>query len=296
MVRVSQWSSGSYLEDQDQWWLPGIFRSVTLLGRPAGAIDDVWLRTSWQTDGTGLIEAELTASAAAFPITVEIPELSVVRSIATPADVEPFGVGKVEPWSGVTAAVSGDRSLSWGDSVSPRRLPYGRDHRRSNHRQRCPGDLRGMNRHETHPLLGRVFDEEFARADLIRMKQAGVNALRTSHYPPHPRVLELTDELGFWVIDECDLETHGFVVGGWRGNPSADPRWREAYLDRIQRAGADKNSPSVIMWSLGNESGTGANLAAMSEWVHPEILAVRCTTKATRSPHMPMSIPGCIPT
>ena len=129
--------------------------------------------------------------------------------------------------------------------------------------------FRGMNRHETHPLLGRVFDEAFARADLITMKQAGVNAVRTSHYPPHPRVLELTDELGFWVIDECDLETHGFVVGGWRDNPSADPRWREAYLDRIRRTvERDKNSPSVIMWSLGNESGTGANLAAMSEWVH----------------------------
>ena len=65
--------------------------------------------------------------------------------------------------------------------------------------------FRGMNRHETHPIRGRVFDEEHARADLIMMKRAGVNAIRTSHYPPHPRVLDLADELGFWVIEECDL-------------------------------------------------------------------------------------------
>jgi beta-galactosidase len=270
MIRVSQWSSGSYLEDQDQWWLPGIFRSVTLLGRPAGAIDDVWLRTSWQSDGTGLIEAELTASAAALPITVEIPELSVVRSIAAPADVAPFRVGKVEPWSAESPRLYSAIVRSAGETVSLRigfrTVAISGEAMTVNGAQVI---FRGMNRHETHPLLGRVFDEDFARADLITMKQAGVNAIRTSHYPPHPRVLELTDELGFWVIDECDLETHGFVIDGWRGNPSADPRWREAYLDRMQRTvERDKNSASVIMWSLGNESGTGANLAAMSEWVH----------------------------
>ncbi len=144
LVRVSQWSSGSYLEDQDQWWLPGIFRSVTLLGRPAGAIDDVWLRTSWQSDGTGLIEAELTASPAAFPITIEIPELSVVRSIADPSGrgaLRGREGGALE--CGVTAALFGDRSLSRGNSVSPHRFPYGRDHRRDIDRQRRPGDLPG---------------------------------------------------------------------------------------------------------------------------------------------------------
>src|SRR5215213_5888616 len=265
MGRVSQWSSGSYLEDQDQWWLPGIFRSVTLLGRPAGAIDDVWLRTSWQSDGTGLLEAELTASAAAFPIMVEIPELSVVRSIAGPADVVPLGVEKVEPWSAESPRLYSAIVRSAGETVSLRigfrTVSISGETMTVNGAQVI---FRGMNRHETHPLLGRVFDEDFARTDLIAMKQAGVNAIRTSHYPPHPRVLELTDELGFWVIDECDLETHGFVVDGWRGNPSGDPRWREAYLDRIQRTvERDKNFPSVIMWSLGNESGTGTNLAAM---------------------------------
>ena len=116
-----------------------------------------------------------------------------------------------------------------------------------------------MNRHETHPVRGRVFDEEHARADLILMKRHNVNAIRTSHYPPHPRVLDLADELGFWVIDECDLETHGFVFFDWRGNPERRPALAEAYLDRIERTvERDKNHPSVVIWSLGNEAGTGA--------------------------------------
>lgn len=127
----------------------------------------------------------------------------------------------------------------------------------------------GVNRHETHPERGRVFDEEHAREDLARMKRFNVNAIRTSHYPPHPRLLDLADELGFWVVLECDLETHGFDKVGWVGNPSDDPAWREAYLDRIRRTvERDKNHPSIVIWSLGNESGTGGNLAAMSAWVH----------------------------
>jgi beta-galactosidase len=126
-----------------------------------------------------------------------------------------------------------------------------------------------MNRHETHPVRGRVFDEDDARADLARMKQFNVNAIRTSHYPPHPRLLDLADELGFWVILECDLETHGFSALGWAGNPSDDPAWRDAYSDRIERTvERDKNHPSIVIWSLGNEAGTGSNLAAMSAWVH----------------------------
>lgn len=126
-----------------------------------------------------------------------------------------------------------------------------------------------MNRHEAHPERGRVFDEEHAREDLARMKRFNVNAIRTSHYPPHPRLLDLADELGFWVVLECDLETHGFEKLDWTGNPSDDPAWREAYLDRIRRTvERDKNHPSIVIWSLGNESGTGGNLAAMSAWVH----------------------------
>ena len=105
------------------------------------------------------------------------------------------------------------------------------------------------------------------RRDVLLMKAHNLNAVRTSHYPPHPRFLELCDELGLYVIDECDLETHGFFLLGWRGNPSDDPRWEDAFVDRMRRTvERDKNHPSIVMWSLGNESGSGSNLSAMAAW------------------------------
>ncbi|MFJ4988640.1 glycoside hydrolase family 2 TIM barrel-domain containing protein [Streptomyces sp. NPDC088732] len=268
-VRVHQWSAASYVEDQDQWWLPGIFRDVTLLARPAGGIEDVWLRAGFD-GGRGRIETEITAEAAAFPVTLRVPELGVEKVWASAADVAPFAVDGVEPWSAelprlydVTVSTAAERiELRAGF----RTVEIRGDRFLVNGRRVV---LHGMNRHETHPERGRVFDEEHAREDLARMKRFNVNAIRTSHYPPHPRLLDLADELGFWVVLECDLETHGFDKLGWVGNPSDDPAWRAAYLDRIERTvERDKNHPSIVMWSLGNEAGTGSNLAAMSAWVH----------------------------
>jgi beta-galactosidase/beta-glucuronidase len=102
---------------------------------------------------------------------------------------------------------------------------------------------------------------------VLQMKRHNINAVRTSHYPPDTQFLHLCDEYGLWVIDECDLETHGFSRAAWRGNPSDDPRWRDAFTDRMHRmVERDKNHPSVIMWSLGNEAGHGENLRAMADW------------------------------
>ncbi|HEY5822484.1 MAG TPA: glycoside hydrolase family 2 TIM barrel-domain containing protein, partial [Propionibacteriaceae bacterium] len=268
VVRVHQWSSMSYLEDQDQWWLPGIFRDITLLGRPAGALDDVWLGTAYAADGSGQIDPSLLAAPEAYPITIAVPELGVDETFGSADDVHAFAVGQVEPWSAEVPRLYPATVTSTGETVT---LQLGF------RTVRIDGDIlsvngtqvmfRGMNRHETHPVRGRMFDEEHARADLIAMKRAGVNAVRTSHYPPHPRVLDLADELGFWVIDECDLETHGFFFLDWVGNPSDDPRWEAAYVDRMQRTvERDKNHACVIIWSLGNESGTGRNLAQMANW------------------------------
>jgi len=123
---------------------------------------------------------------------------------------------------------------------------------------------------------GRVFDEAWVREDLALMKSLGVNAIRTSHYPPHPRVLDLADEIGLWVVLEGDIETHGFEGAdrAWADNPSDDPRWADAFDERTRRAfERDKNHPSIALWSLGNESGTGANLAAASLTLAPEHLA-----------------------
>ena len=270
LVRVHQWSSMSYLEDQDQWWLPGIFRDITVLCRPLGSLDDLWLPTEHAPDGTGSIDPEIIAGEQAYPIEIEIPELGVLRRFTNPSELAAFSVGQVEPWSAEVPRLYQARVSSAGETLRLRlgfrHVEIAGDILKVNGRQVI---FRGVNRHEINPVKGRMFDEEYARADLIMMKRAGVNAIRTSHYPPHPRVLDLADELGCWVIDECDYETHGFEVCGWQGNPSDDPQYEEACLDRITRTvERDKNHPSVIIWSLGNEAGTGRNLALMADWVH----------------------------
>lgn len=127
-----------------------------------------------------------------------------------------------------------------------------------------PIRLRGVNRHEHDPLLGRVMTEERMLQDILLMKQAGVNAVRTSHYPNHPRWYELCDSLGLYVMDEANIESHGL-----RGTLASMPEWHAAFLDRaIRMAERDKNHPSVILWSMGNESGYGPNFAAVSAWLH----------------------------
>jgi beta-galactosidase len=123
--------------------------------------------------------------------------------------------------------------------------------------------LRGVNRHDFDQRTGRVVTRESMRADIVQMKQFGFNAVRTSHYPNDPAFLELTDELGLWAIAEADIESHAFYRG-----VSDDPRYLEAWVDRVARMVIrDKNHPSVILWSLGNESGYGANHDAAAAWV-----------------------------
>ena len=124
--------------------------------------------------------------------------------------------------------------------------------------------IRGVNRHEHDPLRGRVMTEELMLQDLRLMKAAHINAVRTSHYPNCPRWYELCDSMGMYVMDEADCETHGL-----RGTLASTPDWHDAFMDRVVRmAERDKNHPSIIFWSLGNESGYGANHAAMSAWLH----------------------------
>ena len=277
-VRVHQWSASTYVEDQDQWWLPGIYREVTLQARPVGGIDDVWVRAGYD-DGAGVLTTELRTADAAFPVRLRVPELQLDIEWASAAEVAPIAIAAVDPWTAERPRLY-DASVSSAAETISLRLGFRTvsivgDRFLVNGRRVV---LHGMNRHETNPDLGRGFDEEFVRRDLELMKRHNVNAIRTAHYPPHPRVLDLADEYGFWVMLECDLETHAFHHGGsqftsgtdeWLGNPSEDPAWRETYLDRIERTvERDKNHPSIVMWSLGNESGTGANLAAMADWVH----------------------------
>ncbi|MBB4931087.1 beta-galactosidase [Lipingzhangella halophila] len=259
-VRVHQWSAASYLEDQDMWWLSGIFRDVRLLSRPAGGLDDFFLHAGYDhTTGTGTLRVDTRTSAR---ITVE--ELGLFDAPAAAV----HEVGPVEPWSAETPRLYHGVLATAAERV-PVRIGF-RTVDTSGGVLRANGRpllLRGVNRHEWHPDSGRVLDHATMLADVLLMKQHNINAVRTSHYPPHPDFLDLCDEYGLWVIDECDLETHGFEEVGWRRNPSDDPRWGEATLERMRRmVERDKNHPSVIMWSLGNEAGTGQNLRAMAEW------------------------------
>ena len=283
-VRVHQFSSGSYLEDQDQWWLPGIFRSVSLRHLAPGAIEDLWIDTDYEAGvGYASVEARvLGAREASLVGRLDIGGVgSCLLALERGADgcyrSERLSLGDVRPWSandpalydahvsiqGGDGLVSGDRSLR----VGFRRVSIEDGVLTANG---APLTLNGVNRHEVRADEGRVFDDEWARADLVLMKSMGINAIRTSHYPPHPRLLDLADEIGLWVMLEGDIETHGFEgTGEWIDNPSDDPRWADAYLDRTMRAfERDKNHPSIMSWSLGNESGTGANLAACARWIH----------------------------
>ena len=283
-VRVHQFSSGSYLEDQDQWWLPGIFRSVSLRHLAPGAIEDLWIDTDYEAGvGYASVEARvLGAREASLVARLDIGGVgSCLLALERGADgryrSERLSLGDVRPWSandpalydahvsiqGGDGLVSGDRSLR----VGFRRVSIEDGVLTANG---APLTLNGVNRHEVRADEGRVFDDEWARADLVLMKSMGINAIRTSHYPPHPRLLDLADEIGLWVMLEGDIETHGFEgTGEWIDNPSDDPRWADAYLDRTVRAfERDKNHPSIMSWSLGNESGTGANLAACARWIH----------------------------
>ena len=259
VVRVHQWSAGSYLEDQDMWWLSGIFRSVTLLARPAGGIGDYWVRADYDhLTGLGTLRVETGPD-----VLISVPSLEITdhpAGVPIEVPVEPWSAEIPQLYDGELSTVAervpvriGFRTVSIEDGllkVNGRRILF-----------------RGVNRHEHHPRTGRAQTRVTMLADIKIMKRHNINAVRTSHYPPHPMFLELCDEYGLWVIDECDLETHGFGELDWAGNPSDDPQWTDAFLDRMRRTvERDKNRPSVILWSLGNESGTGANLALMSAW------------------------------
>ncbi|MEV0798014.1 glycoside hydrolase family 2 TIM barrel-domain containing protein [Kribbella sp. NPDC050281] len=258
-VRVHQWSAGSYVEDQDMWWLSGIFREVNLLALKPSAPTDVFVKAAYDhLDGAGtlLVESDV-------PGTVSVPSLGL--ELATGEHVR---IEKVEPWSaevprlydGVLRTEGGEVRLRIGFrtvaivdgvlEVNGNRVLFN-----------------GVNRHEFHPDRGRALTEQDMLDDVLLMKRAGINAVRTSHYPPHPHFLSLCDTYGLYVIDECDLETHGF---GYEPeppklpNPVMDPRFRDDLVARMSRTvHRDKNHPSIIIWSLGNECGMGENLRAM---------------------------------
>lgn len=293
-VEVYRWSDGSWLEDQDMIDLSGIFREVFLYSTPTVHMRDVRVRTDLDQhyrDATLDVRVDVTSAARRAPGRHE------VRAMLHDADDQPvwprpmtlsanFG-DRRETWSEGRAAV--DDPLKWsaeapnlytlvlslvdesGALVEAERVAVGfRAVEISDAQLLVNGEpvlLKGVNRCETDPDRGQALTEDRMIADITLMKRFNINAVRTSHYPNHPRWLQLCDEYGLYAVDEANLETHGVATN--RNFPGDDPEWREACVDRVRSmVERDKNHPSVVLWSLGNEAGSGENFRVMTRWIH----------------------------
>lgn len=288
-VMVIRWCDGSYLEDQDMWWLSGIFRDVTLLAKPKQCIEDVFVTPDLDAcyrDGSLSIVTKITApdtyqvqvqlfdgeNAVTEPLT-DRPHNRRIDERGTYDDVvfQTLHVRDPKKWSAEVPNLyrivvslldrQGNHIESEAYQVGFRKVEMTDGQLKLNGK---PLLIRGVNRHEHHPELGHVMTEEDMIRDICLMKQYNFNAVRTAHYPNHPRWYELCDEYGLYVCDEANIETHGMQP---MNRLSADPQWAHAYMSRYtQMVMRDKNHPSIIIWSLGNESGHGSSHNAMYAW------------------------------
>ncbi len=271
-VDVRKWCCGSYLEDQDMFRHNGIFRDVYLLARPENHIRDIDIKTvgneaQFKIEG----EAEITLKDMAgnivgtaktdggfAAITVENPVLwNAEKPYIYKAEISAAGEIITQNVGFRTIAVSDKGEILINGS---------------------PIKLRGVNHHDSTKYKAWVMSDEDILTDLRLMKQLNINCIRTSHYPPTPKFLDFCDEMGFYVVLENDLETHGMEhianpLGADSNRGDVDwicnrPEWETAYMERMQRTyHRDKNHPSIISWSTGNESGYGNHFKTMLKWL-----------------------------
>lgn len=306
-LEVYRYSDGSYLEDQDFWRFGGIHRSIHLVHTPDVRIRDYAVRTLparpdayddfiLQIDPQFSVYGGKTGRGYALQAVLtdgEGREVTSMRAdVAEVLDLEhkaarmnewypqrgPRKMGRMsayvpspEKWTAETPYLyrlhlalldeQGRVVEQVEQRVGFRAVEIRNGRFLVNGR---PVRFRGVNRHEHDPRTARVVSEERMLQDILLMKQANVNAVRTSHYPNVSRWYELCDSLGLYVLDEADIEEHGL-----RGTLASTPDWHAAFLDRaVRMAERDKNHPSIVMWSMGNESGYGPNFAAISAWLH----------------------------
>jgi len=292
-VEVCRFSDGSYLEDQDYWKISGIERDVYLVSTPHVRIRDYFARADLDSDfrnGILSVDVDLIDHAAAGSGTHSL-ELELLDSRAAPVlqrvihsfNFDEKGRAAVrflqnlhspKPWTAETPDLysliltlrdaEGISTETVGCRIGFRTVEVEDGLLKVNGR---PVHLKGVNRHEHDPITGRYVTEESMLRDIQLMKRFNINAVRTSHYPNTPRWYELCDEQGLYVVDEANIESHGmgYDPDVTLGN---DPGWEAAHLDRIVRmVERDKNHPSVIIWSLGNEAGDGVNFEAIYNWI-----------------------------
>jgi len=290
-VEVYRWSDGSYLEDQDFWRLAGIERDVFVYAEPRTRIADIFARAGLDEEyRDGRLEVAVaveTDEAGPRPVGVSVELLDrqgrcVAGGEGAVTVVADSGktvharfrreIPGVAQWTAetpnlytllVTLEENGNATevaeLRTGfrtvEVLGGQLLVNG-----------VPITVRGVDRHEHDPATGHVISEASMHRDIELMKQLNINAVRTSHYPNDPRWYELADEHGLWIVDEANIESHGMGYGARTlGN---DLRFRDAHLDRTRRmVERDKNHPSIIIWSLGNEAGNGANFYATYGWI-----------------------------
>ena len=295
-VEVFRWSDGSYLECQDMWRMSGINRDVYLYAAPAARIRD-FQATGGLLSGYrhGVLDVRVMVEAAASsiqekmtvkaaialydpenpvtPVVEESQELTIRAGKEDTLLFEQF-IPNVRKWSAeypnlYTLAITlKDKSGKMLMATSCRT-----GFRSSEIKNGLllvngvPVRLKGVNRHEHDPLTGHVISREMMIRDIRLMKEANINTVRTCHYPDDPFWYDLCDEYGLYVIDEANIESHGMGYNPDKtlGN---NPEWLNAHLDRTRRmVERDKNHPSVIIWSLGNEAGNGCNFTATYDWI-----------------------------
>jgi beta-galactosidase len=277
-VEVFQWTSGSYLEDQDFWSVSGLERSVELIAQPQNRIRDFFARTT--------LDDALTAGVLDLDVEIAGPSqgLSVHYSVFDGGELVLSGqdnalemmrfsaqLPDARQWSAETPnlyelvvelkGAAGATVEAVSQQIGFRRVEV-RDGRLLVNGQAIT--LRGVNRHEHHPETGRVLDAETMTKDIELLKRLNFNAVRTSHYPNDPRWYALTDRYGIYVVDEANIESHAYMGRGmehgpehWLGNK---PYFEASHLARVSRMiERDKNHPSIILWSLGNEAGLGTS-------------------------------------
>lgn len=268
-VLVHKWCCGSYLEDQDFFRYNGIFRDVYLLQRPEGHIRDVDMIP---TDSAIRIQLEGAATVRVKAGETLLTEAQMRdRFVFSPENPVLWNAEKpflytveLERAGEIITLKAGLRSIAISERYEL--LINGQSVK-----------LHGVNHHDTDPNRGWCQSEEELRRDLALMKSLNMNCVRTSHYPPAPRFLEMCDEIGLYVVCETDIETHGFLrrlpnvpyyydveSNAW---PCTKAEWKQEFVDRMQRMVEHfKNHPSIIMWSTGNESGHGCNHIEMIRW------------------------------
>ena len=289
-LRVYRWSDGSFLEDQDMWFLSGIFRDVYLCATPKIHIRDFWARTELDDeyrDAVLRLRVNVRNYMAAAAEDYEI-EAVLLDEKNEPTDWKETSRVTVDAKAETILELSGNfyNPRKWsgehpnlyqlliqlkdanGDILEVEQCRVGFRSVEIKDGQvlvnGVPIYFRGVNRHEHDPVRGHAITVESMIEDILLMKRFNINAVRTCHYPDMPRWYELCDEYGIYLIDEANVESHGL----W-DRFTKDPEWQLAFVERGSRmVERDKNHPSIIIWSLGNESGEGPNHAAMAEWIH----------------------------